>query len=117
DATLPSTPFTYPMTSDQYSVQYQVRGGNWTDAMVYISYYGKTDASPYRGDSGYTRGTTSMSFVSIPAEANDLVRIRVTKLSEGPFLASDRVSVRPTPKFVDVETREDGTVEFSTVTA
>ena len=58
-----------------------------------------------------------MSFVNIPAEANALVQIRVTKLSEGPFLKSDRVSVRPTPKYVDVETRKDGTVEFSTVTS
>ena len=78
DATLPSQPLTYPMTSDQYSVQYQIGGGGWTNATVYISYYGETDASPYRTNSGYTVGKTSMSFVSIPAQANAMVRLRVT---------------------------------------
>ncbi len=115
DATLPGTALTYPMTSDQYTVQYQIQGGSWTNAAVYISYYGKTDASPKRGDAPYTRGTTSMSFVSIPAQANALVQLRVTRVP-GPFLASDHVSVRPTPKLVGVQTQKDGTVQLSTVT-
>ena len=97
DATLPGTALTYPMTSDQYTVQYQIQGGSWTNAAVYISYYGKTDASPKRGDAPYTRGTTSMSFVSIPAQANALVQLRVTRVP-GPFLASDHVSCETHPQ-------------------
>ena len=110
------------MASDQYAVQYRINGGSWTNALVYISYYGKTYASPARGDSPYTRGTTAMSFVSIPAQANALVQIKVTMLPSlstlagGTFLASDHVSARPTPKLVDVETGKDGTVQLSTYT-
>jgi hypothetical protein len=33
----------YPKTSDLYAVQYQVGGGTWTAAQVYVSYYGATD--------------------------------------------------------------------------
>ena len=116
DGTILPSLVTYPKTSDQYAVQYQVGAGDWTSAMVYISYYGQTAASPYRGDSGYTPGKTSLSFVSIPAQANALVRLRVAKLSGGPFQATDRVSVRPTPKLVGVETERDGTVHISTFT-
>ena len=42
DATLQKTPLMYPMASDQYAVQYQINGGGWTKAMVFISYYGET---------------------------------------------------------------------------
>jgi hypothetical protein len=115
--TLPVKPLSYPMASDQYAVQYQINGGAWTNAMVFISYYGKTDASPERGDAPYVRGTTSMSFVSIPAQAGALVQLRVTKLATGPFLAPDHVTVRPTPILADVKTRTDGTVQISTFTA
>jgi hypothetical protein len=116
DATLPANPIAYPMHSDQYAVQYQIDGGSWTTAYVYVSYYGKTNASPTRGDAPYVKGATSMSFVSIPAQKNALVQIRVTKLLTGPFLPGDHVSVRPTPKLVEVQTQKDGTVQLSTVT-
>jgi hypothetical protein len=116
DATLPNGLVAYPKMSDKYAVQYQVGGGGWTDAKVYISYYGETTASPYRSDSGYTVGKTSMSFVSIPAYANTLVQLRVTKLFGTPFQPSDRVSVRPSVKLIDVHTRNDGTVQISTAT-
>ena len=43
DATPPATPLAYPLASDQYSVQYQIDGGGWTPAMVFISYYGQTN--------------------------------------------------------------------------
>lgn len=117
DATLPTTPLMYPLASDQYAVQYQINGGGWTSAMVFISYYGQTDASPERGNSPYVTGTTSMSFVSIPAQANALVQLRVTKLATGPFRIADHVTVRPTPIVADVETRKDGTVQISTSTS
>ncbi|HYW41820.1 MAG TPA: hypothetical protein VE959_03115 [Bryobacteraceae bacterium] len=109
-------PLTYPRPSDFYAVQYQVGGGGWTDACVYISYYGETDASPYRGDSGYTVGKTSLSFVSIPARADTIVQLRVTKLVGTPFQPGDHVSVRPSVKMMDVETQNDGTVQVSTAT-
>ncbi len=123
DATPPQNPISYPMASDQYAVQYRINGGTWTEALVYISYYGKTYASPARGDAPYTRGTTAMSFVSIPAQANALVQIRVTMLptlsalAGGIFRASDQVSARPTPKLINVETGVDGTVQLSTFTS
>ena len=121
DATLPQNPIQYPVASDQYAVQYRVNGGSWTNALVYISYYGKTYGSPSRSDAPYTRGLTSMSFVSIPARANALVQIRVTMLPNlstltgGTFVASDQVTARPTPKLVDAET-SNGTVQLSTYT-
>jgi hypothetical protein len=117
DATLPAQPLTYPMTSDQYTVQYQIGGGGWTNATVYISYYGETDASPYRTNSGYTAGKTSMSFVSIPAQANAMVQLQVTKVSGAAFQASDQVSVRPSAKPINVTTGSNGIVQISTLTA
>ncbi len=105
------------MVSDTYAVQYQVGGGPLTNANVHISYYGQTTASPYRNDSGYIAGTTSMSFVSIPASANASVQLRVTKLFGKPFQASDGVSVRPRNKVADVSTGSNGTVLISTLTA
>ena len=117
DATPPASPLAYPMPSDRYAVQYQVRGGGWTDAQVYISVYGGTLGSPYRSDSGYSSTEeTSMSFVSIPASANAVVHLRVTKIFGTPFSASDQVSVRPSAKLVGVDTSPDGTVRISTVT-
>ncbi len=110
-------PLIYPLTSDRYAVQYQIGGGAWTNANVHISYYGQTTASPYRNDSGYTAGTTSMSFVSIPASANTSVQLRVTKLFGNPFQARDGVTVRPRNKVSDVSTGSDGTVQISTSTA
>lgn len=117
DANPPKTPITYPMASDQYSVQYQIDGQGWTNTNVFISYYGKTNGSPERGNSPYVKGTTSMSFVSIPARANAFVQLRVTKLATGPFQFSDRATVRPTPILADVQTHSDGTVQISTFTA
>ena len=79
-ATYPATSDidTYPMTSDRYAVQYKLGGERgWTDAHVYISKYGETEASPYRSDLGYTVGETSMSFASIPAGSNTSVELRV----------------------------------------
>ena len=113
---------TYPRPSDNYTVQYQIGNGDWTTATVYISYYGQTTGSPYRTVSGYTAGTTSMSFTSIPARANNTVQLRVTKLFGTPFQESDHVSLRPSVRLVagkraGVITRSDGTVEISTFTA
>ena len=87
--------------------------------MVFISYYGQTNASPQRNGNGvpYVTGPTSMSFVSIPAQANALVQLRVTKLATGPFQITDHVTVRPTPILADVETHQDGTVQISTSTS
>src|ERR1700730_13616507 len=34
DAKLPPVPLIYPMTSDQYQVQYQIGAGGWTNATV-----------------------------------------------------------------------------------
>jgi hypothetical protein len=120
EATYPNTgdAYTYPMTSNQYAVQYLL-DGVWTNAQVYISYYGETDASPYRSDSGYLNpytvgqtSQTSMSFVSIPAVgANRAVSLRVTLLSGGPFLKSDQVSVRPSVSPI-VAVLTDGIEEF-----
>jgi hypothetical protein len=110
-------PRNYPMISDRYAVQYQVGGGPLTTATVHISYYGETTASPYRNDSGYTAGSTSMSFVSIPVSASAAVQLRVTKLFGNPFQARDGVSVRPRNKVRDVSTGSDGTVLISTSTA
>jgi hypothetical protein len=120
DATPPAVPLVYPTpppTVDRYAVQYGVDGGPWTSATVYISVYGGTLASPFRDDSGYSASQeTSLSFVSIPAHANAAVRLRVTKLFGTPFEGRDRVSVRPSVKRMDVDTRQDGSVEISTAT-
>ena len=125
--TPPGSPLDYPRTSDLYAVQFQVGGGGWTNVRVYVSYYGATNASPFRQDSGYIgypgfmpaswAGITSMSFVSIPAQANTFVKLRVTKLFGTPFQPSDHVSVRPSLKPVAVDTQPDGTVVISTFTA
>jgi hypothetical protein len=111
-------PQTYPLSSVTYAVQYQIDGGSWTTPMVYISFYGATTGSPFRNVSGYTAGTTSMSFTSIPVHAKALVRLRVTKLfgTPTPFQMSDHVSVRPSVKPIAVHTDGDGTVEISTFT-
>jgi hypothetical protein len=102
-------------------VEYSIDGGAWTDVRVYMSVYGGTTASPYEPFTVYlpfaTSGpVTSMSFVSIPAQANALVQLRVTKLGNGPFQYSDHVAVRPTPKLVFPFLQGDGSVEFSTFT-
>ena len=90
--------------------------GGWSNAPVYISYYGGTLASPFNTNSGYISNKTSMSFVSIPAAANTQVYLRVTNLMSG-FVAGDDVSVRPRTKPVAVNVSADGTVALSTTTA
>ncbi|HEV8042532.1 MAG TPA: hypothetical protein VGP62_26885 [Bryobacteraceae bacterium] len=104
------------MTSDRYAVQYQIGDGAWTNVRVYISYYGETLGSPYRSDSGYTVGSTSMSFVNIPVTSNTIVRLRVAKVFGTPFQFSDFVSVRPSVKPVSVVPLPDGSVQISTAT-
>ena len=117
DVTYRVPPLTYPMTSDRYAVQYKLGDADWTNATVYISYYGGTDASPLHSVNvaGCTP-ETSMSFVSIPARASTRVQLRVTKLGSS-FSRGDPVSVRPSAKPVDVHTASDGTAELSTLTA
>jgi hypothetical protein len=125
--TVASPALDYPRPSDLYAVQYQVGAGNWITAKVYVSYYGATAASPWRRDSGYTgqpiptpltgAGVTSMSFVSIPAQAGVFVRLRVAKLFGTPFQATDHVFARPSTKPIAVDTERDGTVLISTFTA
>src|ERR1700733_12784445 len=101
-ATYPNPPLTYPMTSDRYAVQYQVGGnGTWTNAQVYISYYGGTNFSPYVNASRYP-ADESMSFVSIPAAANTAVAVRVTKIFGANFPAIGQMSVRPTAKGIQL---------------
>jgi len=107
---------TYPAASTQYAVQYRLGNGEWTDAPVYMSSYGGSNSSPYLSFSGYTKTTTSMSFVSIPARADALVQLRVTKLSNAPFLTSDSVSVRPSQKLIPVRLASDGTATISRLT-
>jgi hypothetical protein len=117
-AIYPSTPLTYPMTSDRYAVQYSLNGGGWTNAQVYISVYGGTNSSPYEPFTNYpSYPDTSMSFVSIPASANADVQLRVTNLWDAPFLASDNVSVRPKAKQISAALMSDGTVQISTWTS
>jgi hypothetical protein len=118
DATVyyPANPLTYPMISDQYAVQYKLGNGGWSNAPVRISYYGGTLASPFNTSSGYISNKTSMSFVSIPADTNTEVFLRVTNLISG-FTASDNVSVRPSTKPVAVNVSADGTAMLSTTTA
>jgi hypothetical protein len=127
----PTTPLRYPMMSDRYAVKYSVGDGAWTVGNVYVSYYGGTNASPWRRDSGYSLPyqlpasstspvtpdwETSMSFVSVPAAANTQVRLRVTKLFGAPFEARDQLSVRPRIKRIDVDPADDGTLQISTRT-
>jgi hypothetical protein len=78
-ATYPSTPSTYPMTSNRYAAQDRLGSGDWTDARIYISYYGATTSSPSIKASNYA-ADTSMSFTSIPVTASVAVGLRVTKL-------------------------------------
>ena len=115
-ALYPAMPLNYPKTSDRYEVQYKLDNGAWTDATVNMSRYGGSNSSPYLSFSPYTKTSTSMSFVSIPARANALVQLRVTKLWDAPFLRSDRVSVRPSSKPISTNLAQDGTVELSTWT-
>ena len=110
--TYPASPLAYPKTSDRYAVQYSVDGGAFTDARVYISYYGGTNSSPYLSFSGYST-ETSMSFVSISVQANASVQLRVTKLWNAPFLANDHVSIRPAAKSISADLQSDGTVLIS----
>jgi hypothetical protein len=113
----PNPPSTYPLTSDRYAVQYRINDGNWTDARVYISIYGGTNASPYQPFTNYpSYPNTSMSFVSIPARPDTEVQIRVTKLWEAPFLPSDHVSIRPAAKRIDADLTNDGRVKIYTRT-
>ena len=111
-----TNPLTYPLASDQYAVQYKLGNGGWTNASVYISYYGETLASPFNTNSGYISNKTSMSFVSIPAAANTAVYLRVTNLNSS-FVAGDNVSARPSSKPVQVSVAGDGTANLSTTTA
>ncbi|HEY5380658.1 MAG TPA: hypothetical protein VIJ65_00250 [Acidobacteriaceae bacterium] len=115
-ALYPAQPMTYPAASTEYSVQYKLNNGEWTDAPVYMSSYGGSNSSPYLSFSGYTKTSTSMSFVSIPARANALVQLRVTKLSNAPFLPDDHVSVRPSAKLIPARLASDGTVTISKLT-
>jgi len=113
----PTSPLTYPMTSDRYAVQYQLGGsGTWTNAQVYISYFGGTLASPFLSYAGYTKDT-SMSYVSIPANTSTSVALRVTKLFGIPFPAIGQVSVRPRVKGIHVDSVSGSTVQLSTSTA
>jgi hypothetical protein len=111
----PSVPMTYPRASDRYAVQYRLGSGSWTDAPVYISCYGGTNASPFLSYAGYTL-ETSMSFVSVPAGTNSTVQLRVRKLFGPGFSESDHVSVRPSVKKIQVDTGNDGAVQISTAT-
>ena len=111
-----TNPLTYPLTSDQYAVQYKLGNGDWTNAPVRISYYGGTLASPFNTSSGYISNQTSMSFVSIPAGTNTEIYLRVTNLNSS-FVPGDNVSVRPRVKPVAVNLENDGTVTLSTKTA
>jgi uncharacterized protein (TIGR03437 family) len=115
--TYPNPPLSYPMTSDRYAVQYQLAGsGTWTNVQVYVSYYGGTNSSPFLSFAGYTKDT-SMSFVSIPANANTPVALRVTKLFGTPFPTIDHVSVRPKVKGIHVDSVSGSTLQLSTNTA
>jgi len=117
-ATVLSPVLNYPLMSPNYAVQYRVGAGPWTQATTYISVYGATLASPYRGDSGYSQNEqTSLSFVNIPAQAGALVQLRVTKLFGTPFTPADHVTVRPTVFPAEVDTLPGGEVQISTVTA
>jgi hypothetical protein len=112
--TYPNPPLTYPMISDRYAVQYQLAGsGTWTSAPVYISYYGGTNSSPFLNFAGYTKDT-SMSFVSIPANASTSVAVRVTKLFGTPFPTIDHLSVRPKVKGIHVDSVSGSSVQLST---
>jgi len=123
-AVYPKPPLNYPVPESmgEYTVQYRLDNGPWTDARVYISVYGGTNSSPYEPFAKYqpfsnypSLPTTSMSFVSIPAYANAMVDLRITKLGNGPFVGSDQVSVRPAAKGIPA-TLVNGRVQISTRT-
>ena len=116
-ATYPNPPLTYPMTSNRYAVQYQLGGaGTFTNAPVYISYYGGTNSSPYIGASRYP-ADESLSFVSIPAGASTVVAIRVTKIFGSSFPAIGQMSVRPAAKGIQIGSVSPTVVQLSTTTA
>jgi hypothetical protein len=115
-ATYPAQPLTYPMTSDRYAVQYQLGNGTWTNARVYISYYGGTMASPYIAYSKYP-ADESMSFVSIPAGASTNVAVRITKIFGANFPAISQMSVRPNVKRVQISSVSPAVVQLTTATA
>jgi uncharacterized protein (TIGR03437 family) len=116
-ATYPNPPLTYPMTSNRYAVQYQLAGsGTWTNAQVYISYYGGTNSSPYIKASSYP-ADQSLSFVSIPAAASTAVAVRVTKIFGANFPALAQMSVRPKQKAIQLSSVSATTVQLSTNTA
>ncbi len=117
EVTYPSPPLTYPMTSNRYAVQYQLGGtGAFTNAQVYISYYGGTTSSPYTAASRYPTDE-SLSFVSIPASAGTAVAIRVTKIFGANFPAIGQMSVRPAAKAIQISSVNPATVQLSTTTA
>ena len=117
NATYPNPPLTYPMTSNRYAVQFKLgNSANFTDAPVYISYYGGTNSSPFLDFAGYTKDT-SMSFASIPAAPGTAIVLRVTKLFGTPFPAIGHVSVRPRAKGIHVDSVSGNTVQLSTNTA
>ncbi len=116
-ATYPTTPLTYPMTSDRYTVQYKLgNNANFTDAQVYVSYYGGSNSSPFIKASQYP-ADTSMSFASIPALAGTAVTLRVTKLFGSAFTTNSHVSVRPTIKGIHVDSVSGNTIQLSANTA
>jgi uncharacterized protein (TIGR03437 family) len=116
-ATYPNPPLTYPMASNRYAVQYQLGGsGTWTNAQVYISYYGKTNSSPYLRASAFP-ADESMSFVSVPASASTAVALRVTKIFGSNFPAISQMSVRPSAKRIQISSVNATTVQLATTTA
>jgi uncharacterized protein (TIGR03437 family) len=117
DAQPPTVVKSYPLASDRYSVQYSVAGGAFTDAKVYISYYGGTLASPLRPESGYVALQESMSFTNITVNPNTPIQFRVTKLFGSPFQANDQVSVRPGAKKINAVLEPAGTVLISRTTS
>jgi uncharacterized protein (TIGR03437 family) len=115
-ATYPNPPLTYPMTSNRYSVQYQLGGsGTFVNAQVYVSYYGGSNSSPHW--EGIYSADESMSFVSIPAAANTAVAIRVTKIFGSNFPPISQMSVRPKVKAIQVTSVNATTVQISRTTA
>jgi uncharacterized protein (TIGR03437 family) len=116
-ATYPNPPLTYPMTSDRYSVQYQLGGsGAFSNAQVYVSYYGGTNSSPFVNASRYP-ADESLSFVSIPATPGTAVAIRVTKIFGSNFPAIGQMSVRPAAKGIQISSVSPTVVQLSTTTA
>lgn len=125
----PTPPLRYPMTSDQYSVEYQITPvsaasgadensgaeatGGWETPRVYMTTYGGTNASPFETYSLYQPDATSMSFVSIPAAANVFVTVRVKMLTGPPLSAGGPVSLRPSAKDFHLDWVSGYTAQFS----